>query len=140
MVREVTLVYTCNSCSRQGQQYEFYLCCQSGIDNKSLDTPCTRGIQCLDCVKLEPSTSFCPFCLFEVTTSSIRTDRNHCSRNCFFCPCCLKTPLILVAASDVASPLPPQHSPFSLSCPLCSWDSFKDSGIVLDRPTGINGK
>jgi hypothetical protein len=132
---EIKLLYTCNSCSKQGQQYEFYLCCQSSTDNKHVDSHCSRGIQCLDCVKLVPSSSYCPFCLFEVTSSSVKSDRNHCSRNCFFCPCCLKSPLVLVAstAEDVTP------SPFTLSCSLCGWDSFIDSGIVLERPTGING-
>lgn len=120
------LSYCCNICGSNGEQYEFYFC----SENKD----CSCGIQCRDCVKESPAGSFCPTCLFEVTSTSTRTERNHCSRNCFFCPCCITSPLMLITNSPEAT------SPFTLNCSVCGWDSFKDSDIVLDRPTGLNAQ
>ena len=160
LLMEIQLFYLCKSCSRKGQQFEFYFC-----DNIS----CLKGIQCIDCVKEETAGSFCPFCLFEVTSSSAKSERNHCPRNCFYCPSCLLAPLMLVNKSSTdqtdipksesnTSPKPnpktesnPILSPnasnansdiaslYSLICSICGWDSFIDSSIILDRPTGING-
>jgi hypothetical protein len=30
-------------------------------------------------------------------------------------------------------------STYSLLCSVCGWDSFADSSIILDRPTGLGG-
>lgn len=126
---EAQLFYLCNTCFKKGQQYEFYFC-----DNIT----CTKGIQCIDCVKETGAGSFCPFCLFEVTSSSAKSERNHCPRNCFYCPCCLLTPLMLVNSSTDPSDQAP-GSTYSLLCSVCGWDSFADSSIILDRPTGLGG-
>lgn len=126
---EAQLFYLCNTCFKKGQQYEFYFC-----DNIT----CNKGIQCIDCVKETGAGSFCPFCLFEVTSSSAKSERNHCPRNCFYCPCCLLTPLMLVNSSTDPSDQVPGTT-YSLLCSICGWDSFADSSIILDRPTGLGG-
>ncbi|KAM6494079.1 Dynactin subunit 4 [Amanita muscaria] len=99
------------------------------------------AIRCNRCVSVEVSTYYCPNCLFEVPSASVRAEKNRCARNCFMCPNCRNT--LTVVASD-----PPDtgdgrltvpvstvgEPPFYLYCNHCRWDSA-EVGIVFEKPT-----
>ncbi|KAF8583332.1 hypothetical protein K439DRAFT_1617549 [Ramaria rubella] len=99
------------------------------------------AVRCNRCVSIEVSGYYCPNCLFEVPSASVRAEKN---RNCFLCPHCRNT--LSVVPSD-----PPESEnshfnsipvsaigepPFFLYCNSCRWDSA-DVGIVFDKPTGL---
>ncbi|PFH53409.1 hypothetical protein AMATHDRAFT_73583 [Amanita thiersii Skay4041] len=101
------------------------------------------AIRCNRCVSVEVSTYYCPNCLFEVPSASVRAEKNRCARNCFMCPICRNT--LTVVASD-----PPDadagrlsvpvstvgEPPFYLYCNHCRWDSA-EVGITFEKPTGL---
>lgn len=99
------------------------------------------AIRCNRCVAVEVSTYYCPNCLFEVPSASVRAEKNRCARNCFHCPICQNT--LSVVPSD-----PPESDrlsvpvtavgepPFYLYCNHCRWDSA-EVGIVFEKPTGL---
>ncbi|KAF8505362.1 dynactin p62 family-domain-containing protein [Hysterangium stoloniferum] len=94
------------------------------------------AVRCNRCVSIEVSGYYCPNCLFEVPSASVRAEKNRCARNCFLCPHCRNT--LSVVPSD-----PPEldvsaigEPPFFLYCNSCRWDSA-DVGIVFDKPTGL---
>ncbi len=99
------------------------------------------AIRCNRCVAIEVSTYYCPNCLFEVPSASVRAEKNRCARNCFLCPICRNTLSVVpsdppdsdrlsVPASAVGEP------PFYLYCNHCRWDSA-EIGIVFEKPTGL---
>ncbi|EKM79298.1 hypothetical protein AGABI1DRAFT_120716 [Agaricus bisporus var. burnettii JB137-S8] len=101
------------------------------------------AVRCNRCVSVEVSTYYCPNCLFEVPSASVRAEKNRCARNCFSCPNCRNT--LSVVSSD-----PPETSdtrlptsintsgepPFFLYCNFCRWDSA-EIGITFEKPTGL---
>ncbi|KAH6911519.1 dynactin subunit 4 [Coprinopsis sp. MPI-PUGE-AT-0042] len=97
------------------------------------------AVRCNRCVSVEVSTYFCPNCLFEVPSASVRAEKNRCARNCFMCPNCENT--LSVVPSD-----PPESGdgrvsvvgepPFFLYCNHCRWDSAQ-VGITFEKPTGL---
>ncbi|TFK52164.1 hypothetical protein OE88DRAFT_1627825 [Heliocybe sulcata] len=104
------------------------------------------AVRCNRCVMVEVSGYYCPNCLFEVPSASVRAEKNRCScaRNCFLCPNCRNT--LSVVPSD-----PPEtgdtristipinavgEPPFFLYCNHCRWDSA-EVGITFDKPTGL---
>ncbi|GLB38621.1 putative dynactin p62 family protein [Lyophyllum shimeji] len=101
------------------------------------------AVRCNRCVAVEVSTYYCPNCLFEVPSASVRAEKNRCARNCFMCPNCRNT--LSVVPSD-----PPENSdgrltvpisavgepPFFLYCNHCRWDSA-EVGITFEKPTGL---
>ncbi|KAH7885427.1 dynactin p62 family-domain-containing protein [Phlebopus sp. FC_14] len=101
------------------------------------------AIRCNRCVSVEVSGYYCPNCLFEVPSASVRAEKNRCARNCFSCPICRAT--LSVVASD-----PPEDSegrtpsssstvgeaPYYLYCNHCRWDSA-EVGITFEKPTGL---
>ena len=119
------------------------------------------AIRCNRCVSVEVSGYYCPNCLFEVPSASVRAEKNRffitwthvsslnivrCARNCFLCPNCRNT--LSVVASDPPDPgdsrLPIAIStvgepPFFLYCNYCRWDSA-EVGITFEKPTGLAGK
>ncbi|KAH6720077.1 dynactin-like protein Arp1 p62 subunit RO2 [Leptodontidium sp. MPI-SDFR-AT-0119] len=96
-------------------------------------------IRCPRCVLDEIVTWFCPNCLFEVPSSTVKSEGNRCTRSCFQCPICiaplsvssLEAPPEGLGAEYVA-----QNGPFVLNCGYCTWSS-KEIGIQFDKPNGI---
>ncbi|CZT49288.1 probable dynactin arp1 p62 subunit RO-2 [Rhynchosporium secalis] len=96
-------------------------------------------IRCPRCVLDEIVTWFCPNCLFEVPSSTVKTEGNRCTRSCFQCPICI-APL---SVSSVEAPpeglgaeYASQNGPYILICAYCSWSS-KEIGIQFEKPNGI---
>ncbi|KAI0542193.1 dynactin p62 family-domain-containing protein [Xylaria digitata] len=101
-------------------------------------------IRCPRCVSEELVTIYCPSCLFEVGSSSLKTEGNRCTRSCFQCPICIG-PLAVQALES-----PPESAPLSsegastpvpsaswvLTCSYCHWNS-SEIGVKFDKPQGI---
>ncbi|KAJ3227617.1 hypothetical protein HK099_001124 [Clydaea vesicula] len=96
-----------------------------------------------------------PKLLFEVTTASVKAEKNRCARNCFECPIFLNTLSVIFSVDPEKEPSPPtwadraSSTPNSLHSPglsagsvhyllwgLCRWDSL-EINLKFDRPTGI---
>ncbi|KZT09224.1 dynactin p62 [Laetiporus sulphureus 93-53] len=102
------------------------------------------AVRCNRCVMMEVSGYYCPNCLFEVPSASVRAEKNRCARNCFMCPICRNT--LTVVPSDpsegsemrlstiVSSSL--GEPPFFLYCNHCRWDSA-EIDITFEKPTGL---
>ena len=97
------------------------------------------AVRCNRCVSIEISGYYCPNCLFEVPSASVRAERNRCARNCFQCPHCRNTLSVvpsdpisesIVSAGTLGEP------PFLLYCNNCRWDSA-EVGITFEKPTGL---
>lgn len=100
-------------------------------------------MRCNRCASVEVSTYYCPNCLFEVPSASVRAEKNRCARNCFMCPNCRNT--LSVVPSDppdaddgrLAVPISTVgEPPFFLYCNHCRWDSAS-VGITFEKPTGL---
>ncbi|KAF8630933.1 hypothetical protein AX17_005290 [Amanita inopinata Kibby_2008] len=101
------------------------------------------AIRCNRCVSVEVSTYYCPNCLFEVPSASVRAEKNRCARNCFMCPNCRNTLTVVATdppdAGDGRLAIPTStvgEPPFYLYCNHCRWDSA-EVGIVFEKPTGL---
>ncbi|KAJ7746579.1 dynactin subunit 4, partial [Mycena metata] len=101
------------------------------------------AVRCNRCVSVEVSGYYCPNCLFEVPSASVRAEKNRCARNCFMCPNCRNT--LSVVPSDppdtgdgrLAIPISTiGEPPFFLYCNHCRWDSA-EVGITFEKPTGL---
>ncbi|KAF9483489.1 dynactin p62 [Pholiota conissans] len=99
------------------------------------------AVRCNRCVSIEVSSYYCPNCLFEVPSASVRAEKNRCARNCFMCPNCRNT--LSVVPSDppdnggASSPIGSLNEPpFFLYCNHCRWDSA-EVGITFEKPTGL---
>ncbi|KAF7364907.1 hypothetical protein MVEN_00361200 [Mycena venus] len=101
------------------------------------------AVRCNRCVSVEVSGYYCPNCLFEVPSASVRAEKNRCARNCFMCPNCRNT--LSVVPSDppdlgdgrLAIPISAiGEPPFFLYCNHCRWDSA-EVGITFEKPTGL---
>ncbi|KUJ21147.1 uncharacterized protein LY89DRAFT_705053 [Mollisia scopiformis] len=96
-------------------------------------------IRCPRCVLDEIVTWYCPNCLFEVPSSSVKAEGNRCTRSCFQCPVCI-APLSVSSLEAPPTGLgyeyAPQNGPFVLNCGYCSWSS-KETGIEFEKPNGI---
>ncbi|OTB06776.1 hypothetical protein M426DRAFT_318487 [Hypoxylon sp. CI-4A] len=101
-------------------------------------------IRCPRCVAEEIATIYCPNCLFEVGSSSLKTEGNRCTRSCFQCPICIgplavqaletaPDPSLLTAESATAVA---PAGPWILSCSYCNWNS-SEIGVKFDKPQGI---
>lgn len=120
------------------------------------------AVRCNRCVSVEVSGYYCPNCLFEVPSASVRAEKNRyvscrlipfsllntqgrCARNCFMCPNCRNT--LSVVPSDPTDAGDGRTSmqlstvgeaPFFLYCNHCRWDSA-EVGITFEKPTGLAG-
>ncbi|KAF9444330.1 dynactin p62 [Macrolepiota fuliginosa MF-IS2] len=101
------------------------------------------AVRCNRCVAVEVSTYYCPNCLFEVPSASVRAEKNRCARNCFSCPNCRNTLSVVSSdppeTGDGRSTAPLNSSgepPFFLYCNHCRWDSA-EIGITFEKPTGL---
>ncbi|KAK3302775.1 dynactin subunit 4 [Chaetomium strumarium] len=104
-------------------------------------------IRCPRCVSEEIVTYYCPNCLFEVPSSTIKSEGNRCTRSCFQCPVCIgplavttietkPDPGLLAATDNTAAP----HSgPYALTCSYCNWSST-EVGIKFDKPNSIHAQ
>ncbi|THV02993.1 hypothetical protein K435DRAFT_962665 [Dendrothele bispora CBS 962.96] len=100
------------------------------------------AVRCNRCVSVEVSGYYCPNCLFEVPSASVRAEKNRCARNCFMCPNCRNT--LSVVPSDppdvgdgrIAPISTVGEPPFFLYCSHCRWDSA-EVGITFEKPTGL---
>lgn len=107
------------------------------VDNIFFCQQCRR-LKCNDCVSAEPTSFYCPNCLFDVALASLKNDHGKCARNCFQCPVCIN-PLTVVSHSDTpttTSTTTQTHVVYYLHCSHCNWDSL-NSNLRFDRPTGI---
>ncbi|GAA6002127.1 uncharacterized protein JCM10292_000768 [Rhodotorula paludigena] len=100
------------------------------------------AIRCNECAACEVACYYCPNCLFEVPSASVRGEKNRCARNCFQCPQCDHT--LSVVASDPDPSIPPGDAaasvgepPYLLSCNFCRWNS-KEAGITFEKATGLS--
>ncbi|KAI1108254.1 dynactin p62 family-domain-containing protein [Nemania sp. NC0429] len=105
-------------------------------------------IRCPRCVTEELVSIYCPNCLFEVGSTSLKSDGNRCTRSCFQCPICIgplavqaleppPEPALLTA--DSATAPPPSAGPWVLTCSYCHWNS-SEIGVKFDKPQGIFGQ
>ncbi|KAI1354618.1 dynactin p62 family-domain-containing protein [Xylaria sp. FL0043] len=100
-------------------------------------------IRCPRCVSEELVTIYCPSCLFEVGTSSVKTEGNRCTRSCFQCPICIG-PLAVQAVETPPDPAlssenattPTSTASWILTCSYCHWNS-SEIGVKFDKPQGI---
>ncbi|GAP88477.1 putative dynactin p62 family protein [Rosellinia necatrix] len=105
-------------------------------------------IRCPRCVAEELVTIYCPNCLFEVGSSSLKTEGNRCTRSCFQCPICIgplavqaleTPPETTLLSADNAAPSPTYQNPWVLTCSYCYWNS-SEIGVKFDKPQGIFGQ
>ncbi|CAO0792930.1 unnamed protein product [Mucor circinelloides] len=94
-------------------------------------------IRCPSCVQDEIVSYYCPNCLFEVPTASVKSEKNRCARNCFQCPICQNT-LSVVAAQEPTqlSALGPAPGPYFLACNVCRWNS-QEINMTFEKPTSL---
>ncbi|KAF8418810.1 dynactin p62 family-domain-containing protein [Tirmania nivea] len=109
-------------------------------------------IRCPRCVQEEIVSYFCPSCLFEVPSSTVKTEGNRCTRNCFQCPICFAS-VSVMSSSDIGSgasaattTLGPSGEqvtaptgPYSLTCSYCHWSS-KEIGLEFDKPANLTAQ
>ncbi|KAI9099470.1 dynactin p62 family-domain-containing protein [Phlyctochytrium arcticum] len=102
-----------------------------------------KDVVCPLCVEEEIVCYYCPNCLFEVPTASVKSEKNRCGRNCFECPVCQATLSVISTveptpkdAEDVEPAERPQANSHYLGCSSCHWDS-REVGLEFERPTGI---
>ncbi|KAF2102080.1 hypothetical protein NA57DRAFT_34297 [Rhizodiscina lignyota] len=98
-------------------------------------------IRCPRCMVEEVVCWYCPNCLFEVPSSTVRSDGNRCTRNCYNCPICtsilsissLEKPTEGLTPNDAASDAAKAPGgPYFLSCPFCQWSSL-EIGIQFEK-------
>ncbi|KAI9365065.1 dynactin p62 family-domain-containing protein [Pilaira anomala] len=92
-------------------------------------------IRCPSCVQDEIVSYYCPNCLFEVPTASVKSEKNRCARNCFQCPICQNT-LSVVAAQEQAQSAGPGPGPYFLACNVCRWSS-QEIDMTFEKPTSL---
>lgn len=123
------------------------------------------AIRCNQCAACEVACYYCPNCLFEVPSASVRGEKNRsvprplrlerrtedkqadpqtlhrCARNCFQCPQCDHSLSVVASDPDPSIPLSSAAAsvgepPYLLSCNFCGWDS-KQVGMTFEKPTGL---
>ncbi|RPB24145.1 hypothetical protein L211DRAFT_857418 [Terfezia boudieri ATCC MYA-4762] len=92
-------------------------------------------IRCPRCVLEEIVSYYCPSCLFEVPSSTVKTEGNRCTRNCFQCPICFASISVVSNSDQVTAPT----GPYSLTCSYCHWSS-KEIGLEFDKPANLTAQ
>lgn len=90
-----------------------------------------HDIKCPRCVTEEIICWYCPSCLFEMPSASVRSEGNRCARNCFNCPICQSQLITASIGSD--------KGPFILNCNYCMWTTL-DIGITFEKATNIRAQ
>jgi dynactin-4 len=119
-------------------------------------------IRCARCTIEEVVCWYCPSCLFEVASSTVRSEGNRyimvhihyqiknerwltivfrCNRSCYNCPICTSFLSVnLLDSSTEDTPVGEVPSgPFILSCSYCHWTSL-DIGIKFEKANNITGQ
>ncbi|KAK7746109.1 hypothetical protein SLS62_009488 [Diatrype stigma] len=109
-------------------------------------------IRCPRCISEEIVNVYCPNCLFEVASSSLKTEGNRCTRSCFQCPICIGPLAVqsLESTPDQTSLLSADSGggggsgggpsgPWILACSYCNWNSA-EIGVKFDKPQGISAQ
>lgn len=91
-----------------------------------------HDVKCPRCVTEEIICWYCPNCLFETPSASVKSENNRCNRNCFNCPVCTSQ---LITAPIGGS----KDGQFILSCNYCMWTTL-DIGITLEKSTNIRAQ
>ncbi|KAF9431293.1 hypothetical protein BGZ76_000474 [Entomortierella beljakovae] len=95
-------------------------------------------IRCARCTQDEIVCYYCPNCLFDVPTASVKVEKHKCSRNCFECPLCQNT-LSVVSEDPDAGQFVSASSAFGqyhLVCHVCQWNS-QTINMTFEKPTGL---
>ncbi|KAF9916273.1 hypothetical protein BGZ65_000358, partial [Modicella reniformis] len=96
-------------------------------------------IRCSKCTQDEIVCYYCPNCLFDVPTASVKMEKHKCSRNCFECPICQNTLSVVSEDPDAgqfaAAPAAFGHV-YYLNCNICQWNS-QSIDMTFERPTGL---
>ncbi|TGO28822.1 hypothetical protein BPAE_0022g00120 [Botrytis paeoniae] len=94
-------------------------------------------IRCSRCVLDEIVTWYCPSCLFEVPSSTVKSEGNRCTRSCFQCPICI-SPLSVNEAPipEIPNVSPSPTAPYILHCAYCMWSST-ETGIRFEKPNSV---
>ncbi|KAF7729555.1 hypothetical protein EC973_004230 [Apophysomyces ossiformis] len=95
-------------------------------------------IRCPSCVQDEIVCYYCPNCLFEVPTASVKSEKNRCARNCFQCPICQNTLSVMAAQEPSSSSAGSTVAagPYFLACNVCRWNS-QEIGMTFEKPTSL---
>ncbi|KAK9767460.1 hypothetical protein K7432_002728 [Basidiobolus ranarum] len=97
-----------------------------------------EAVKCTRCLQEEIVSYYCPNCLFEVPTASVKYEKNRCARNCFECPVCENT--LSVVSNESGPPTSPSTTPsgngYYLACGVCRWDS-REIQLTFEKPTGL---
>lgn len=106
--------------------------------------------RCQLCAQSEIITHYCPSCLFEVPSASVKSERSRCPRNCFLCPVEGCGSYLSVWATDPRDVTRLEsieasvgRPPYYLICLQCKWDSKKSMRgreCVFEKPTGISSQ
>ncbi|KAG4027530.1 hypothetical protein MFRU_029g00540 [Monilinia fructicola] len=95
-------------------------------------------IRCSRCVLDEIVTWYCPSCLFEVPSSTVKSEGNRCTRSCFQCPICISP--LSVAESPLVNQYVPNKNPTGMSyiihCGYCMWSS-SEIGVHFEKPNSV---
>ncbi|KAI8893654.1 dynactin p62 family-domain-containing protein [Globomyces pollinis-pini] len=97
--------------------------------------PECKMLRCSSCISESHAFAYCPSCLFEVPSATVKAEHGCCSRNCFKCPICI-SPLLVIANSTNDNVPVTGHI---LACVYCGWDS-NEIGLVFERPTGLTAQ
>ncbi|KAF9344552.1 hypothetical protein BGX34_005552, partial [Mortierella sp. NVP85] len=97
-------------------------------------------IRCTKCTQDEIVCYYCPNCLFDVPTASVKMEKHKCSRNCFECPICQNTLSVVSEDPDAgqtgAAAAATATGQFYLNCNMCQWNS-QSINMVFEKPTGL---
>lgn len=104
---------------------------------------CTEcnDLRCPRCYYEEALSYYCPSCLQDRTSTSVKTESNRCPQSCHHCPLCSSS-LVVNRYADVSGDVvnqDPKAGPFILSCPHCAWTSL-DADIQFEHRVNISGQ
>ncbi|KAL7752285.1 hypothetical protein RI367_002331 [Sorochytrium milnesiophthora] len=97
--------------------------------------------RCSRCVAYEVACYYCPLCLFEVPSASVKAERNRCARNCFECPVCRNNLQVFGSSGGGSGSSNEPDAPSTthyLACSFCRWDS-RNMDLTFERASGLGG-
>lgn len=98
-------------------------------------------LRCPRCYYEEALSYYCPSCLQDRTSTSVKTESNRCPQSCHQCPVCSSS-LVVNRYADVSGEdvnQDPKAGPFILSCPYCAWTSL-DADIQFKHRVNISNQ